>query len=178
MNESEQKVEGIFDTFKIFSWGRKLIADVKAGDLDGIVASLEAIAGLLGFSEWAVYAKRLASAIRELIAAIKTQDVAAILLASAAVSEQLAEIIRHVASTMAKVQEEQAVRVMASAPKTLDELDKKLEELKAKNVKLDPFTILTLLGAFLSIFKNLPDFIAYIRKWWADHSPQPAIVVG
>lgn len=173
--------EGILSDLKIFSWGRSLIAALKDGDIDGIIDCLTAIADLLGYGELGGYVKSLAGAFRALRAALAsglTQDV---LGASAAVAEVLATIVRYAATLMNKVQAEEAVKVMMSAsPPTLDDLDAKLEDLKKRKVGLDPITIFTLISAFLSIFKNLPDFLAYIRSWWERNSatPQPAVVVG
>lgn len=178
MNEQEpQKVKGIFDNLRIFNWGRELIASLKAGNLDGILESLKAIADLLGYGAWGEYAKQFVAAVKVLIVAIKDKSAEGIAGAVAALAEVVASIVRQVVA-VTKTVVEGAVKVMASAPPTRDDLDRKLDELKQRKVGLDPITIITLISAFLSIFKNLPDFLAYIRERWNRPTEGPAVVVG
>lgn len=166
MSTESVPVEGIFDNLKIFSWANSLISAVRAGDFAKIIDSLKAIADLLGFGEWSAEVMELLRDSKALAVAVNAKDWQAGLQALSEIAEDIAAILRRVSTKM----EPKPIMVGAAAP-TIADLDRKLEELAKNKVKLDPFTLIGLFATFLTIFKNLPDFLAYIRGWWEKNKP-------
>lgn len=162
-------VEGIFDNLKIFNWARSLIAGIQDGDFEKIIESLKAIADLLGFAEWSAEVMELVSDSKALIVAVNAKDWAAVLREVSEIAEDIAAILRRASAKLPQ----KPILVGAAGP-SLEELDKRLADLAANKVKLDPITIIGLFATFLTIFKNLPDFLAYVREWWAKHKPATA----